>query len=146
MQDVGLWVGGAMVLWFAKRGISILRSRKIVITGAYVIMTVSLLLATQISSTSVCVVLLSSYVFGIGAVLGNQHAFKQDVDRKQVVTVAALVGFIETVFTAFVLKEIGVITNETADFTPVFLLLVGLATFAISVVFFMLRPKWIEIK
>ena len=145
MQDVGLWLGGAIVLWLSKRGMSILKSRKIVIAGAYVLM-LTVLLATQTQSVTVSVVIFCVYVFGIGAILANQHAFKQDVDPKQVATVAALVGFIETGFTAFVIKEVGVITNETADFTPVFLLLAGLATFAMVIVFTLLRSKWLAIE
>jgi len=146
MQDVGLWVGGAIVLGLSKKGLSILGSRKAVMTGAYFIMVISILLVTRIHSAALSVLLLSLYVFGIGAFLGNQHAFKQDVDKKQVATVAALVGFIETGFTAFVIKQIGVITNETANFTPVFLLLAGLATFALLVVFTLLKPKWLNIE
>jgi sugar phosphate permease len=38
MQDVGLWVGGAIVLWLSKRGVSILKSRKVVMIGAYIMM------------------------------------------------------------------------------------------------------------
>ncbi len=146
MQDMGLWIGGAIVLWLCKKGMSILRSRKLVMTGAYIFMVISTLSVPQFSSVNMSVFLLSMYVFGIGAFLGNQHAFKQDIDRKQVATVAALVGFIETGFTAFIIKEIGVITNETINFAPVFILLAGLATFAICIVHLMLRPKWIEIQ
>ena len=145
MQDVGLWLGGAIVLWLSRRGMSILKSRKIVIAGAYVLM-LSVLLAMQTQSVTASVIIFCVYVFGIGAILANQHAFKQDVDPKQVATVAALVGFIETGFTAFVIKEVGVITNETADFTPVFLLLAGLATFAMVIVFTLLRSKWLAIE
>ena len=145
MQDVGLWLGGAIVLWLSRRGMSILKSRKIVIAGAYVLM-LTVLLATQTQSVTASVIIFCVYVFGIGAILANQHAFKQDVDPKQVATVAALVGFIETGFTAFVIKEVGVITNETADFTPVFLLLAGLATFAMVIVFTLLRSKWLAIE
>ena len=145
MQDVGLWLGGAIVLWLSRRGMSILKSRKIVIAGAYVLM-LTVLLATQTQSVTASVIIFCVYVFGIGAILANQHAFKQDVDPKQVATVAALVGFIETGFTAFIIKEVGVITNETADFTPVFLLLAGLATFAMVIVFTLLRSKWLAIE
>lgn len=144
MQDIGLWIGGAIVLWLSRRGISILKSRKIVIAGAYVLM-LSVLFATQTQSVAASVFIFCIYVFGIGAILANQHAFKQDVDSKQVATVAALVGFIETGFTAFVIQEIGLITNNAADFTPVFLLLAGLATFAVVIVFTLLRSKWLEI-
>ena len=146
MQDVGLWTGGAIVLWLSRKGLSVLRARKAVIAGAYAIMVASLLSVSRLASTQANVVLLALYVFGIGAFLGNQHAFKQDVDRKQVATVAALVGFIETGFTAFVIKEVGVVTNQTANFTPVFLFLAGLATLALAALHALLRPRWLDIR
>ncbi|NJO00548.1 MAG: MFS transporter [Bacteroidia bacterium] len=71
MQDVGLWVGGAIVLGLSKRGISILKSRKIVIAGAYVLM-LSILLSPQMQSVTANVVIFCVYVFGIGAILANQ--------------------------------------------------------------------------
>jgi MFS transporter, ACS family, hexuronate transporter len=145
MQDIGLWAGGAVVLWLAKKRLTIMSARKIVIVGAYFMM-MSVVFVPFINSMTITVILLSVYVCGIGAFLGNQHAFKQDVIRGKVATVAALVGFIETGFTAFIIKEIGVLTNVEADFTPVFLLLAGLATFSIIIVMFMIKPKWIFIE
>ena len=145
MQDVGLWAGGALVLWLSRKRFSILASRKMVMTGAYVLM-LSIVFAPMIQSITASVVIFCVYVLGIGAFLANQHAFKQDVDPKQVATVAALVGFVETGFTAFVIKEIGMITEETADFTPVFWLLAGLATFSVVISYTLLRPQWLNIK
>jgi hypothetical protein len=37
-------------------------------------------------------------------------------------------------------------TNESADFTPVFLMLAALATFALVVVFVFIRPKWVKVE
>jgi hypothetical protein len=120
---------------------SILNSRKSVIVVAYLLMLL-ITVVPFVQSVNACVVLLCLYVGGIGAFLGNQHAFKQDIDRRQVATVAALVGAIETGFTAFVIKRIGVVTEETADFAPVFFALAGLATFAVVIALVFLRPNW----
>lgn len=143
MQDVGLWTGGILVLKLSNR-MSVLKARKMVIFIAYILMMTSLFIPF-IQSMTLTVILLCIYVLGIGAFLGNQHAFKQDVVKSNVGTVSALVGFVEMMFTAFVIKRIGIITGETSDFTPVFLLLAGLATFALLVVLFFIRPKWIHI-
>ncbi|MFN4146485.1 MAG: MFS transporter [Runella sp.] len=145
MQDVGLWLGGVSVLWLAKRGRSILQARKQVMLLAFGLM-MSIVAVPYVASVSLCVGLLAVYVAGIGIFLGNQHAFKQDVLPSQVATVAALVGFIETGFTFFVLRRIGSLTADTADFTPVFGLLAGLATFAIVVVLVFIRPKYFQIR
>jgi ACS family hexuronate transporter-like MFS transporter len=145
MQDVGLWAGGALVLWFAGKGMSIIRSRKTVITAAYFFM-LPVLLLPLFNSVTFSVIILALFVFGVGAFLGNQHAFKQDVLRTKVATVAALVGFIETGFTFLVLRRIGVMTNQTHDFTGIFLILVLLATFALAIVYILVRPKWFKIE
>jgi hypothetical protein len=145
MQDVGLWTGGAVVLWLARKKFSILHSRKFVITVAYLFM-MSVLLLPLFKSVSLSVVILALFVFGIGAFLGNQHAFKQDVLKTKVATVAALVGFIETGFTFLVLRRIGVITNQTHDFTRIFLILAALATFSLIIVYVFIRPKWYKIE
>ncbi|MGQ9619963.1 MAG: MFS transporter, partial [Bacteroidales bacterium] len=144
MQDIGLWTGGAMVLWLAKKRMSILRSRKTIITAAWFFM-MSILLLTLFKSANLSVVILALFVFGIGAFLGNQHAFKQDVLSTKVATVSALVGFIETGFTFLVLRRIGVITNQTHDFTAIFLILACLATFSLVIVYIFVRPKWFKI-
>lgn len=60
--------------------------------------------------------------------------------------VAALVGAIETTFTAFVIQRGGFITKDTADFGPVFLLLAGLAAFAWVIALVFVRPKWLKVE
>ncbi len=65
-QDLGLWVSGALVWWLAKKGVSILRSRKIVIVGSYLLM-MSILFLPQITSITSGLVLLCAYVFGLAA-------------------------------------------------------------------------------
>lgn len=144
MQDAGLWIGGAMVLWLAKHNWGIMKSRKLVIVVAWVLM-MSILLVPIYNSIFASVVLFSLFVFGLGAFLGNQHTFKQEVVSDKVATVSALVGFIETAFTFLVLRKIGAMTNLSHDFSYVFFILAALATFAIVMVFIFIRPKWIDI-
>jgi hypothetical protein len=121
-----------------------MKSRKAVILFAWLLM-MSILLTPVYNSITASVVIFSLFVFGLGAFLGNQHAFKQDVLSTHVATVSALVGFIETAFTFLVLRKIGVLTNLTNDFTVVYIILAILATFALAMVFLFMRPKWIKI-
>jgi hypothetical protein len=41
--------------------------------------------------------------------------------------------------------QVGIVTKETGDFTPVFFALAGLATFAVVIVLVFLRPRWYRI-
>ncbi len=145
MQDAGLWIGGAIVLSLVQRSRSVLGSRKGVISLGWLLM-LSVLLVPLVDSTLLTIMLFCLFTFGIGMFLGNQHAFKQDVVKSQTATVAAWVGFIEMMFTHYVIKRVGIITNETADFAPVFLLLAGLATFALVIVFLLMRARWMKIE
>jgi MFS transporter, ACS family, hexuronate transporter len=145
MQDIGLWIGGLLVLLLTKKGFSILNSRKVVIFIASLMMA-SVFMVPSLKSVHTTVIVLCIYVFGIGAFWGNQHAFKQDVVKGKVATVAALVGFIEMNFTSLIIKKIGFITNGTGDFGPVFYLMGALAIFAFLVTMFFIRPKYINIQ
>lgn len=145
MQDVGLWIGGFFVMVLAKHGFTILKSRKLVIIFAFLMMS-SVWMVPFIKSVPLIVLVLCIYVFGIGAFWGNQHAFKQDVVKGKVATVAALVGFIEMNFTSLVIQKIGIVTNETGNFNPVFFMMGVLALFALVVTFIFIRPKWVVIE
>ena len=145
MQDAGLWIGGFLVMLFARKRFSILKSRKAVITIAFLMM-LTIVLVPYMKSITTTVIVLCIYVFGIGAFWGNQHAFKQDVVKGKVATVAALVGFIEMNFTSLVIKRIGFMTNESGNFNSVFLIMGVLAFFAFVSTFIFIRSKWVVIE
>ena len=75
MQDAGLWLGGALVLWLSKTRLSTLAARKAVIVMGYLFMLSILLLPYQ-TSAALTVAVFSLFTFGIGIFLGNQHAFQ----------------------------------------------------------------------
>ena len=144
-QDLGLWLSGALVWWLAKRGLPIISSRKTVIIGAYLLM-MSIVFLPQVQSITAAIALLCVYIFGLAAWQANQQAFKQDVLPRRVATVAALVGFAETGFSAFVVQKVGSLTQESGGYNAIFLLLAGFFTFSIAIVFLFLRPKWLDVK
>lgn len=145
MQDAGLWIGGIIVLKLASGKRSIISARKIVIMGAWLLM-IPVLFIPYLNSVRLSVFILALFVFGLGGFLGNQHAFKQDIIKTRVASVAALVGFVETGFSAFVIKEIGVLTNVSNDFTNVFWFIAGLSTFSILIVIFMVKSRWMKVE
>jgi hypothetical protein len=82
-------------------------------------------------------------VFGLGAWLANQQAFKQDVARGRVATVVGFVGFAETIVSAFLVDKIGTITQQTGGFGAVFVAFAALFTFALIIVFVFMRERWL---
>ena len=124
MLDIGMWVGGALVLFMAKRHLSVLNARKSVILVAYIL----LMLATTVplfDNILLTTVVLCAFVFGIGAFLCNQHAFKHDILPKYTGTVSGLVGFFETTVTFFVVKEVGRLTKADPTYETSFIMLGG---------------------
>jgi len=144
-QDLGLWIGGGLVWALARRGLPILRARKAVIVAGYALM-MSVLLIPSAQSVTGCLVLLCLYVFGLSAWLANQQAFKQEVAPRRVATVAALIGFAETGFSAFILQSTGQMVENYGGFSAVFMMFAGFFTFALICVFVFLRPKWLQIE
>ncbi len=144
MLDIGLWLGGLVVLWFCRYGRSILKTRKTVMVVSYFFI-LGVVLINWADSIFVLTLFLCLFLFGIGAFLANQHAFKQDIVRNQVGTLSGWVGFIETTFAAIVVKRVGEMTMQSHDYSMVFIMLSGFATFAVIMVIIFMRKKWISI-
>ncbi|MEO6245111.1 MAG: MFS transporter, partial [Opitutaceae bacterium] len=141
-QDLGMWIGGATVMALAHRGWSLLGARRLVIVAAYLCMMAMLGLSSA-PSINAAVAILCLYVFGLGAWLANQQAFKQDVARGRVATVVGFVGFAETMLSAFLVDKIGAISQHTGGFGAVFVVFAALFTFALAMVFVFMRERWL---
>jgi MFS transporter, ACS family, hexuronate transporter len=145
MQDLGSIIGGLAAWYLIGRGISVLRARKLVIAFAYVC-TLAILLLPAVKTINGVVMLAGVYIFGLAMWISNHGAFKQEVRRRHVATVAALVGFIETGFAAFVVDRVGSMTQAAGGFAAVFALLAGFLTFAFLCAMFLIRPRWMEME
>ncbi|MDO8542761.1 MAG: MFS transporter [Opitutaceae bacterium] len=141
-QDLGMWLGGGAVLTLAHRGMPLLAARRLVIVVAYACMMAMLWLA-HAPSINAAVAVLCLYVFGLGAWLANQQAFKQDVTRGRVATVVGFVGFAETMLSAMLVEHVGQITQRTGAFGAVFAVLAALFTFSVVVVLVFMRERWL---
>ena len=140
-----MWLGGGAVLALSNRGWTLLGARRLVIVIAYIFMMSMLGLATS-PSVNTGVALLCLYVFGLGAWLANQQAFKQDVTRGRVATVVGFVGFAETMVSAFVVDKVGAVAHQTGGFSAVFAVFAALFTFALIMVFVFMRRRWLPEK
>ena len=145
MLDIGLWTGGGIVLWMSRRGTDLLSARKLVISIGCLFV-ISLVVLPAVESILATVVILCLALAGIGAFLANQHAFKQDVALKQVASLSAWVGCIETGFAAVVVQRVGSMVQGTNDFTGVFYMLGGLSVFALIIVLIFVRREWFRLE
>lgn len=141
-QDLGMWIGGAAVIVLARGGRSLLSARRLVVVVAYLCM-MAMLGLVHAPSINAAVAILCIYVFGLGAWLAVQQAFKQDVTRGRVGTIVGFVGFAETMLSALLVQHVGTITQRTGAFGMVFLILAGLFTFAAAMALIFMRERWL---
>lgn len=121
-QDLGLWFGGAASFWLARRLGRTITARKIVIFAGYLcalpVFTLPLIRSVDLTTAVMCL-----FVCGLGAWSANTSAFKQEVHPARVATAAALIGAIETGFSAFVVQKVGAVAQRFGGFGAVFLVL-----------------------
>lgn len=141
-QDLGMWIGGGVVLALAHRGWSLLGARRLVVVVSYLCMMAMLWLA-HAPSINAAIGVLCLYVFGLGAWLACQQAFKQDVTRGRVATVVGFVGFAETMMSAVLVEHVGRITQRTGAYGAVFVVLAALFTFAVVMAMIFMRERWL---
>lgn len=141
-QDLGMWLGGLLVMLLARRGRSLLSARRVVIVLAYLCM-MAMVGLTRAPSVNAAVAILCLYVFGLGAWLANQQAFKQDVTRGRIATIVGFVGFAETMLSALLVEHVGTITQRTGAYGLVFMILAALFTFALVVALVFMRKRWL---
>jgi MFS transporter, ACS family, hexuronate transporter len=142
-QDIGIVCGGWIVMTLAGRGWTLHRSRRVVISVAYVMM-MSILALRVAPSINVGIALLCLYAGGLGLWLVNHSAFKQEVARGRVATVSSWVGFAETMASAFLVDRVGAMAQATGGFGAVFAVFAGLLTVALVVAFWLLRPRGLQ--
>lgn len=140
-QDIGLWIGGWFVLRLVKAGRSVMTARRTVIFGSFAL-AVAIMALPLTQSLNVATGLICIYVFALGCWTANNGAFKQEVNSGRVATVAALVGFIETGFSAFVIQRVGQVVQEKGGFGAVFPLLAGFLFFAVLMVHLFYRDRY----
>jgi ACS family hexuronate transporter-like MFS transporter len=140
-QDIGLWLGGWFVLRLVALGREVLDARRLVIFCSFAL-AMSIMGLPFITSLNVATSLICIYVFALGCWNANNSAFKQEVNSGRVATVAALVGFIETGFSAFVVQKVGEVAQSKGGFSAVFPLLAGFLLFSVLLVFFFYRPRY----
>lgn len=144
-QDLGMWSSGVVVFLLARYGFSVLKVQKaIAVTGGFMMMCV-LFLLTPVNNWE-CVMIFAVFTFGLGLSLSNQQTFKQYVLPGQVASVAALVGFIETLFSSLFIRHIGNTVGASDNYTAVIILLAACSAFAIIATIVSVRRKWMVIK
>lgn len=141
-QDLGLWIGGAVVMGLARRGLPLLTARRALIVGAYACMMMVLSLR-YVPNITLALIVICVYVFGLGAWLAVQQAFKQDISCGRVATVVGFVGFAETLLSAVVVERVGKEIQRTGAYTSVFVILAVLFTGSLAIALIFMRDRFL---
>lgn len=141
-QEIGMWGAGYLVLLLSRRGYSVIKSqRAITIAGSILMMSILTLLSHQVYDGSLMV--FSLFTLGIGVCLAIQQTLKQNVLPGNVATVAALVGFIETLFASFFIQYVGKLLTGTDSYNSAIIMMGIFSAIATISALIFLRGKWI---
>lgn len=118
--DVGLWTGGGLVAWLARRWE--VRKARLLVTaiGAACMMTVPLIAFTR--NLEVITGLISLATFGLGWFMGNYLTFSAEVSRKRTSTAVGLLGGIGSLAGAGFMLLVGGSIERSGSFSLAFLM------------------------
>ncbi len=118
--DIGLWTGGGLVAWLARRWE--VRKARLLVTaiGAACMMTVPLIAFTR--NLEVITGLISLATFGLGWFMGNYLTFSAEVSRKRTSTAVGLLGGIGSLAGAGFMLLVGGSIERSGSFSLAFLM------------------------
>ncbi|MBE7539229.1 MAG: MFS transporter [Opitutaceae bacterium] len=118
--DVGLWSGGGLVAWLARRW-DVRKARLLVTSvGAACMMTVPLVALAR--NIDVITGLISLATFGLGWFMGNYLTFSAEVSRKRTSTAVGLLGGIGSLAGAGFMLLVGGSIEQSGSFSIAFLM------------------------
>lgn len=135
-QDLGMWLSGIAVYFMAAKGMDLLKAQKCVVAAAAPMMLSILWLAPGCGTE-----IFAAFTFGLGICLATQQTLKQYVLPGQTASVAALVGFIETLFAALFISIIGSLSSALIVWIIAILAMAAVAAALTGV-----RPQWMLIQ
>jgi ACS family hexuronate transporter-like MFS transporter len=135
--DLGLWLGGALVLFLARK-VSVTRARQTVTTLGAVLMA-SIPLVGWVHDLNLITVLLCLATFGLGCFMVNYLAFTSEVSDKKVSTAAGLLGGAGSLAGALFMLLVGGIVEQSGSFVLAFVLAGGMPLIALGGIFFATR-------
>jgi ACS family hexuronate transporter-like MFS transporter len=137
--DLGLWLGGAGVLWLSRKR-SVTRARQIITTLGAVLMA-GIPLAGQLHDLNAITVLLCCATFGLGCFMVNYLAFTSEVSDKKVSTAAGLLGGAGSLAGALFMLLVGNVVEQRGSFALAFVFAGVMPLVALGGVFFATRPS-----
>ncbi len=137
--DLGLWLGGALVLLLARRT-TVTRARQIVTTLGAVLMA-GIPLAGSLHELNAITVLLCGATFGLGCFMVNYLAFTSEVSDKKVSTAAGLLGGAGSLAGALFMLLVGGTVEQSGGFALAFIFAGVMPLIALGGVFFATQKK-----
>jgi len=118
--DLGLWLGGALVLLMARR-VSVTRARQMVTTLGAVLMA-GIPLAGRLRDLNAITALICLATFGLGCFMVNYLAFTSEVSDKKVSTAAGLLGGAGSLAGALFMLLVGGTVESSGSFALAFVM------------------------
>jgi ACS family hexuronate transporter-like MFS transporter len=137
--DLGLWLGGAGVLWLSRK-LSVTRARQIITTLGTVLMA-GIPLAGQLHDLNAITVLLCCATFGLGCFMVNYLAFTSEVSDKKVSTAAGLLGGAGSLAGALFMLLFGNVVEQRGSFALAFIFAGAMPLIALGGVFIATRSS-----
>ncbi len=135
--DLGLWLGGALVLLLARK-VSVTRARQMVTTLGAVLMA-GIPLAGRVRDLNAITVLICLATFGLGCFMVNYLAFTSEVSDKKVSTAAGLLGGVGSLAGALFMLLVGGTVESSGSFALAFVMAGVMPLVALGGVFFATR-------
>ena len=125
--DIGNLVGGVSSRMLARRGLSAVNSR-LVVMGICTLFISSGALVSRTGNSYAAIYLLSCMAMGTAAFMANYFSFAQETSARHTGLIVGILGAFGNLFAAGFLPFAGWVRDRTGGFAPIFLL-VGLAPF-----------------
>ncbi len=124
--DVGYLVSGFGVIGLGRLGWSVLASRRTVLIGSALLMSVALAATPRVATQAATLALLFAGALGMAGWNSNYLCFVEELNPLKAGAVAGVVGSVGAFAGAVSLWLVGVISTSAGSFAPVFAMMAGL--------------------
>jgi ACS family hexuronate transporter-like MFS transporter len=135
---VGSMMGGLPVLWLARRGWAVRRSRKWIVSIAAVFM-LPIMAVPHLHAMWAVMAVICCMALSLGVWIAHYLSALQDVSERQVSSVSGIIGACGAFAGALGMWAVGIVTSKAGGFAPVF---IALGLLPVVATLGMVLPRW----